>query len=80
LPYLNPINQPLTTQQVTVGGVTYTAWDVSNVTNMYSMFVYAETFNQDITSWSLDGVTDCANFSTAALLTAANTPNFSCPL
>jgi surface protein len=72
-------NQPLTTQQVTVGASTYTAWDVSNVNNMNAMFANS-VFNQDITSWSVDNVTDCKDFSVASPLTGANTPNFSCPL
>ena len=33
-------------------------------------------FNQDISSWSVDGVTDCTQFSDGAPLTEANTPNF----
>jgi len=72
-------NQPLTTQQVTVGASTYTAWDVSNVNNMNAMFANS-VFNQDITSWSVDNVTDCKDFSVASPLIGANTPNFSCPL
>ena len=51
------------------------SWDVSNVTNMESMFFYAD-FNQDISSWSVDNVTNCGSFSTGAPLTEANTPNF----
>ena len=31
-------NQDINTEEVTVSGNTYTAWDVSSVTNMYSMF------------------------------------------
>jgi hypothetical protein len=28
-------------------------WDVSNVTNMEYMFYYAESFNQDLSSWQI---------------------------
>jgi len=48
---------------------------VSNVTDMNSMFFYAD-FNQDISSWSVDNVTNCYQFREGALLTEANTPNF----
>ena len=51
------------------------SWDVSNVTDMNSMFFYAD-FNQDISSWSVDNVTNCYQFREGALLTEANTPNF----
>jgi len=49
---------------------------VSNVTDMLAMFYYSTSFNQDISSWSVDGVTDCTQFSDGAPLTEANTPNF----
>ena len=32
-------------------------WDVSNVTNMYSMFYGCESFNQDISDWDVSNVT-----------------------
>jgi uncharacterized repeat protein (TIGR02543 family) len=34
------------------------SWDVSNVTDMSSMFVNARAFNQDIGSWDVSNVTD----------------------
>ena len=52
----SPFNQPLTTQQVTVGGVTYTAWDTSNVTTMAGMFDNATSFNQTISNWDVSNV------------------------
>jgi surface protein len=30
---------------------------------MRQMFEYATAFNQDLNSWSVDNVTDCANFN-----------------
>ena len=33
-------------------------WDVSNVTNMYGMFLNCYKFNQDISSWDVSNVTD----------------------
>ena len=43
---------------------------------MGSMFSDAKAFNQDISSWSVDGVTNCNSFSLGAPLTEANTSNF----
>ncbi len=36
-------------------------WDMSNITNMNSMFAYAYTFNQDISGWNVSKVTDMSN-------------------
>ena len=33
-------------------------WDVSNVTNMASMFEWAISFNQDISQWNVKKVKD----------------------
>ena len=33
-------------------------WDVSNVTNMYSMFFKCLSFNQDISNWDVSNVED----------------------
>jgi hypothetical protein len=43
---------------------------------MNAMFFLAFDFNQDISSWSVDGVTSCGRFSVNPPLTEANTPNF----
>jgi len=45
------------------------------VTDMGSM-LRNSSFNQDISSWSVDGVTSCGNFSDSSPLTEENTPNF----
>ena len=47
-------------------------WDVSNVTNMSAMFAEATAFNQNLSSWSVDGVTNCFAFS-------QNTPQWTLP-
>jgi len=36
-------------------------WNVSNVTNMRSLFYKAIYFNQDISGWDVSNVTDFAN-------------------
>ena len=36
-------------------------WDVSNVTEMSSMFGAAISFNQDISNWDVSNVTDMSN-------------------
>ena len=53
------INIAIPTQSVTVNGITYTAWDTSNVTDMGHMF--SDTpFNQDLSSWDFKNVTTMA--------------------
>ena len=61
--YCNDFNQPIG------------SWNVSNVTDMYAMF-FASSFNQNISNWGVSNVTYCDNFREGALLTEANTPNF----
>ena len=43
---------------------------------MFAMFINASSFNQNISSWSVNGVTHCSQFSQDAPLTETNTPNF----
>lgn len=31
-------------------------WNVSNVTNMYAMFIFASMFNEDISDWNVSNV------------------------
>lgn len=33
-------------------------WNVSNVTNMYAMFIFASMFNEDISDWNVSNVKD----------------------
>jgi surface protein len=55
-------NQDISTKVVTVGGVTYTAWDTLNVTAMNSMLRSdlgnGGTFNQNIGNWNTSKVTN----------------------
>jgi surface protein len=57
-------NQDISTKVVTVNGVTYTAWDTSNVTNMSFMFYneppFFGSFNQNISNWNTIKVTNMA--------------------
>jgi len=46
------------------------------VTNMYVMFLEATSFNQDLSSWSVDGVTECDDFSYGANSWTLPQPNF----
>ena len=48
-----PFNQDVSTKQVTVNGVTYTAWDVSKVIDMFGMFGYT-VFNNTLDNWELN--------------------------
>jgi hypothetical protein len=52
-------NQPLNTHTVTrPDGTKYTAWDVSNVTNMANMFNTSLSFNQPLNKWDMSSVTN----------------------
>jgi len=46
------------------------------VTNMEGMFYGATSFNQDLSSWSVDDVTQCEGFSTNATSWTQPQPNF----
>jgi surface protein len=53
-------NRDINTTVTTINGVTYTAWDTLNVTNMSNVFgVYRNTgiFNQNIDNWNTSKVT-----------------------
>ena len=52
------------------------SWDVSNVTNMEKMFREAIAYNQDLSSWSVNGVTNCGDFSLGATSWTLPQPNF----
>lgn len=51
-------------------------FNTSNVTNMNSMFKNAGKFSQNIQAWNVSNVTDCLNFNSSSLLTAALYPLF----
>ena len=40
-------------------------WDVSNVTDMYSMFRNATSFNQNLSGWNVSNVNECGQFNLA---------------
>jgi len=49
---------------------------VSSVTDMYAMFVSAKAFNQDLSGWDVDQVTNCAYFFLATAAWNEPKPNF----
>ena len=51
-------------------------WDVSNVTNMYRMFMGSNEFNQDLSSWDVSKVTNCDQFSYLTDKWTLPKPNF----
>jgi surface protein len=56
----NDFNQDISTKVVTVSGSPYVAWDMSNVTNIQSMFSVNSNdgkFNQNIGNWNTNKVT-----------------------
>jgi len=46
------------------------------VTNMFSMFYQANSFNQNLSSWIVNGVIDCGGFSEGATSWTLPQPNF----
>ena len=54
---LGKFNQNINTKTVEKHGLTYKAWDVSNVTNMQGMFQQT-TFKRDLSSWDVSKVTN----------------------
>ena len=63
-------NQDISTKVVSVSGVTYTAWDTSNVTNMqYMLWIPSVTigggvFNKNIGNWNTSKVTNMGSMLT----------------
>ncbi len=61
-------NQDISTHEVTgKDGVKYMAWDVSNVTDIYSMFLWNPVFDQNISNWNTSKVTDMSYLFNGAL-------------
>ena len=56
----------ISTKQVTVGGSTYTAWDVSSVEDMNYMFFHNKVFNQNIGNWDTSSVADFKSMFSSA--------------
>ena len=56
-------NQDINTKQVTVNGVTYKAWDVSNATTMIYAFNGATAFDQNLDGWEPTSVTSGLNMA-----------------
>ncbi|MEN9797554.1 MAG: hypothetical protein RL653_1250, partial [Pseudomonadota bacterium] len=54
--FASAFNQPVNTHEVTVGGRTYLAWNVSNVTTLASTFANS-AFNQPLDAWNTSKVT-----------------------
>ena len=50
-------------------------WNVSSVL-IWSICLNATAFNQDLSSWSVDGVTNCTDFSEGATSWTLPQPNF----
>lgn len=51
-------------------------WDVSNASEMDSMFNSATSFNQDLSNWNVDNITLCSGFSVGASSWTLPKPNF----
>ena len=49
-------NQDINKKEVTVDGLTYTAWNTAAATNMESMFNGATAFNQDLSNWCVTNI------------------------
>jgi len=69
-------NQNINTKTVTINGSTYTAWDMSKVTNMENMFLSATLFNQPINNWNVSLVTNFNNFMTGKTFNDYSTANY----
>ena len=63
----NPFNQDISTKEVTKNGLTYTAWDVGNVTIMADMFYGNTAFNQNIGNWNVNKVTNMTSMFNVAM-------------
>lgn len=51
-------NQDINTQLIAGSGSSYTAWDVSKVTDMTGMFGFTDVFNGNISQWNVGKVTN----------------------
>jgi hypothetical protein len=70
-------NRDISTKTVTNTNGTYTAWDVSNVTDMERMLNGSISFNQDLSSWTVTQVTECVEFNDGTSTTWTEPkPNF----
>ncbi len=49
-------NQPMVSQSVTIASDTWDAWNMENAASAISMFRYAVSFNQDLSSWNVSSL------------------------
>ncbi|MDQ0567961.1 BspA family leucine-rich repeat surface protein [Mycoplasma yeatsii] len=59
--FTDRFNQDISTREVTIGTNKYTAWVVSNVRSMKTMFFSALKFNKDISNWNTSNVVDMSH-------------------
>ena len=54
------------------GSPSISGWDTSSVTNMQQMFQRCDAFNQDLSNWTVTGVTNATSFMAGCTLSTTN--------
>ena len=54
------------------GSPSISGWDTSSVTNMQQVFQRCDAFNQDLSNWTVTGVTNASNFMAGCTLSTTN--------